>query len=116
MIVAPQREVNLTVEEVAQIYLRKRRFWGPRDPVVPVNREAESATRAVFTRAVFGREARWLATYWNRQYFHGVLPPATLASPEAVKRFVACEPHAIGYIDAGAVDDSVRVVLHLRVP
>jgi ABC-type phosphate transport system substrate-binding protein len=115
VIVPPQRAVQLTVEEVAQIYLRKRRFWAPGEPVVPINRDAGSAARALFTRAVFGGQARWLATYWNRQYFQGVLPPATLASDEAVKRFVACEPHAIGYIDAAMVDDSVRVVLHLYI-
>jgi hypothetical protein len=42
-----------------------------------------------------------------------VLPPATFASAEAVRRFVAAEPNAIGYVAANAVDDSVRVVLRL---
>jgi ABC-type phosphate transport system substrate-binding protein len=116
VIVPPAQTVQLTVTDVAQIYLRKRRYWTTGEAIVPVNREAACPVRTRFTRAVFGGEARWLATYWNRQYFHGVLPPATLASDEAVKRFVASVPSAIGYIDADAVDDSVRVVLRLATP
>jgi len=114
VIVSPSRTTQLTVAEVAQIYLRQRRYWATGEAIVPVNREAECTVRARFTRAMFGGEARWLATYWNRQYFRGVLPPATLASDEAVKRFVASVPNAIGYVDARAVDDSVRVVLRLE--
>ena len=39
-------------------------------------------------RRVFGSRASQLVVYWIRQYFQGVLPPATLASDEAVRRFV----------------------------
>jgi ABC-type phosphate transport system substrate-binding protein len=113
VIVPVERQAQVTADDVAQIYLRKRRFWNDGEPIVPVNRNAGSDERRLFTRALFRNEARRLATYWNRQYFRGVLPPATLASDEAVKRFVASEPNAIGYIDADAVDNSVRVILHL---
>ena len=69
--------------------------------------------RADFDHAVFGSGLRRLPVYWNRAYFRGVLPPATLASDEAVRRFVASEPRAIGYVRIGAADGSVRVVLIL---
>ena len=55
-----------------------------------------------------------LADYWNRLYFDGILPPATLASTEAVRRYVASDPNAIGYVPVAEVDGSVRVVLHLE--
>jgi ABC-type phosphate transport system substrate-binding protein len=113
VIVHPDREEHLGRAEVAQIYLKKRRFWSNGESIVPVNRNSGSDARALFVRAIFGEKARQLGMYWNRQYFQGVLPPATLASDEAVKRFVASEPRAIGYIDADLVDDSVRVVLHI---
>jgi ABC-type phosphate transport system substrate-binding protein len=116
VIVCGDRGGQLTVEEVAQIYLKQRRFWDDGAPVVAVNRNAGSQIRSAFTRRVFGDRARRLAIYWNRQYFQGVLPPATLASDEAVKRFVALEPNAIGYIRASQVDDSVSVLLYLDPP
>ena len=78
-----------------------------------MNREADAAIRSSFEKALFGTRARNLPVYWNRQYFLGVLPPATLASDEAVRRFVASERRAIGYLRASAVDDTVRVVLTL---
>jgi hypothetical protein len=75
VIVPVDRAVELGVAEVAQIYLRQRRLWDDGEPIVPVNRDAESAERHLFTRLVFRGEARRLATYWNRQYFRGLLPP-----------------------------------------
>jgi len=116
VIVHPERQVRLSRSELAQIYLKKRRFWDDGEAIVPVNRDSGSAARARFVRIVFGENARQLEVYWNRQYFGGVRPPATLASDEAVRRFVANERLAIGYVDGGVVDTSVRVVLRLDAP
>jgi ABC-type phosphate transport system substrate-binding protein len=116
VIVHPERDTHLTVGQVAQIYLKQRRFWDDGGLIVPVNRDSGSVARESFVRVVFGARASQLVVYWNRQYFHGVLPPATLASDEAVKRFVAGERLAIGYVHPSVLDDSVRVVLHLRDP
>jgi ABC-type phosphate transport system substrate-binding protein len=113
VIVHPAREASLGIEELAQIYLKQRRRWAGGEPIVPVNRESTSPARAQFVKVVLAQTPQQLAVYWNRQYFHGVQPPATLASDEAVKRFVASEPRAIGYIRARALDASVRAVLRL---
>jgi len=113
LIVRADRDVVLRLDEVAQIYLRKRRFWPDRSPIVPVNRDSGSPIREAFNRRIFPNTERSLQVYWNQQYFKGVLPPVTLASDEAVKRFVAVDENAIGYIRANAVDESVRVLLYL---
>jgi hypothetical protein len=55
-----------------------------------------------------------LADYWNRLYFRGILPPATLVSTESVRRYVASDPNAIGYVPDSEVDGSVRVLLRLE--
>ncbi len=114
VIVHPSRSAALSTADLAQIYMKQRRYWPNRRPIIPVNREVESNERATFADAVFGDQAAHLGLYWNRKYFVGLLPPATLASAEAVKRFVATEPNAIGYVEASSVDDSVRVVLYLE--
>jgi ABC-type phosphate transport system substrate-binding protein len=113
VIVGVDRTADLSREEVGRIFLKQRRFWREGEPIVPVNRNASSAARELFTNLVFHQPARSLKRYWNRQYYQGVLPPITLASDEAVKRFIVLEPQAIGYIDATLVDESVRVVLVL---
>jgi ABC-type phosphate transport system substrate-binding protein len=116
VIVHPTQAASLDAGAIAQIYLKQRRRWPGGETILPVNREPGSTERDQFANAVLGRTPQQLALYWNRQYFHGVQPPATLASNEAVRRFVAREPRAIGYLRASALDDSVRVVLQLPDP
>jgi len=116
VIVHGARTDRPSATELAQIYLKQRRFWADGTRIVAVNRESGSETRAAFEAGVFGARVAQLPVYWNRQYFQGVLPPATLASDEAVKRFVASEREAIGYVHPAVVDDTVTVVLELTHP
>src|SRR5207249_9733289 len=37
--------------------------------------------------------------YWDQQYFAGIFPPSVLSSGAAVKRYVAADRAAIGYIE-----------------
>jgi ABC-type phosphate transport system substrate-binding protein len=113
VIVHPSRTDTLGLSDLAGIYLRKRRLWYDGAPIVPLNREAGSAARETFSVRVLGSDSTHLASYWNDAYFNGIFPPAVLSSSAAVKRYVASEPQAIGYIDPADVDDSVRVVLTL---
>lgn len=113
VVVHPDRHDALDIATVARIYLRQRRFWDDGTPVLPVNREAGSTIREQFSARVLGSTSDQLASYWNAQYFHGVLPPATLSSSQSIRRFVASERDAIGYVEADAADDTVRVALVL---
>jgi hypothetical protein len=114
VIVHPGRHAKLSVEEVAQIYLRRKRFWDDGAAIVPLNLPSGTPLRARFSERVLYQTEPRLADYWNQQYFYGILPPATLASTEAVRRYVASDPNAIGYVPASEVDGSVRIVLHLE--
>lgn len=113
VIVHPERQANLSIDDVAQIYLRRKRFWEDGTPVVPLNLPSASPLRERFSRLVLRETAPRLADYWNRVYFHGILPPATLVSTESVRRYVASDPNAIGYVPDSEVDGSVRVLLRL---
>jgi ABC-type phosphate transport system substrate-binding protein len=114
VIVHPSRAAQLTTETVKRIYLKRQRFWDDGHAIVAINQEVTTPARETFTRLVFGAEAERLPAYWNEQYFHGVLPPITLGSEEAVVRYVASRPDAIGYVDARRVDASVVMALTLR--
>ncbi len=110
IVVHKSREESVTLSDVAQIYLKQRRFWRDGAVIVPVNLSAGSAAREFFAQAVYDSDAGSQRPYWNQQYFHGILPPVSLASSEAVLRYVGSEPRAIGYIPERLVDDSVHVV------
>jgi hypothetical protein len=114
VIVHPERHTELSLEEVTQIYLRRKRFWDDGAAIVPLNLPSTAPQRAHFSRLVLDHAETRLADYWNRQYFYGILPPATLASTEAVRRYVASDPNAIGYVPVSEVDGSVRVILRLE--
>ena len=114
VIVHPKRSAELSREEVTQIYLRRKRFWSDGSVIVPLNLPSQDQLRTYFSRLVLNPAEPRLADYWNRQYFYGILPPATLASTEAVRRYVASDPNAIGYVPISEVDGSVRVILRLE--
>jgi hypothetical protein len=114
VIVHLERRAELSADEVAQIYLRRKRFWDDGTPIVPLNLPSQTPLRTRFSRLVLQQTEPRLADYWNRLYFDGILPPATLASTEAIRRYVASDTNAIGYVPAAEVDGSVRVILHLE--
>jgi len=96
--------------QVDRIYRRVPRFWPDGHEAFPVNAPAGSAIREAFSRRILHASAESLVTFWNRLYFHGVLPPAVLKSSEAVRAYVATTPGAIGYIPRDMVDDTVKVL------
>jgi hypothetical protein len=113
VVVHPARRVELSMDDLAQIYLRRRRFWEDGAPMVPLNLTSSDPLREHFSRLVLRQSDARLAEYWNRQYFYGILPPVTLASTEAMRRYVASDRNAIGYLPASKVDASVRVLFQL---
>lgn len=114
VVVHPARALTLSADDVVRIFLKKRRFWDDGEPIVALNRESGSAEREFFSRRMLGGDSARLAAYWNEQYFQGIFPPVTLSSGAAVKRYVAVDRNAIGYIDTAEVDGSVRVVLRIE--
>ena len=98
---------------LSRIYLRKTLLWANREPVQPVNLSATHPLRRLFSERVSGLEPEELDGYWNDQYFQGVFPPYSVASEEAMVRYVAASTTAIGYVSACAVDGRVKVLLYL---
>jgi hypothetical protein len=104
----PTAPLNPTL--VAGIFARKRLLWDDRSPIVAVNLPAAHPLRRDFSVWLFRRTPEEMQDYWNDQYFHGVLPPPVLASEEAVLRFVASTPGAIGYVSSCVADHRVEVI------
>ena len=114
VIVHPSRAAALSRPTLRQIFLRRKRLWPDGARITPVNHPAGSIDREAFSEALFARPSRGHLQYWNRAYFHGLLPPMTLDSDRAVVLFVAQRPDAIGYVRADAIDDSVAVAARLE--
>lgn len=97
------------------IYLKKIFLDDTGRKFIPVNLPVEHPLRRALSATLFGLSSDDLQDYWNQRYFHGVTPPYVLGSQDAVLRFVANTPGAIGYIAPCFLDASVQQVLSLSV-
>jgi hypothetical protein len=96
---------------LALIYRRKQLFAQDGGRWQPVNLPADHPLRRHFSRVVLDATPEGLEDYWNQQYFQGLLPPHVLGSEEAVLRFVASTPRAVGYVAACHDGTGLRTVL-----
>lgn len=80
---------------------------------IPVNLPADASLRQAFTLTLFHKTGDEMQDYWNQNYFHGITPPYVLGSQDAVLRFVAQTPGAIGYVAACHLKADVRQIFAL---
>jgi ABC-type phosphate transport system substrate-binding protein len=111
VIVAPDHAKSLKKDDLALLFKRKKLFWVDGTKAQPANLPATHPLRRAFSQAVLGHTPEELEKYWNDLYFHGISPPHVLASEEAVLRFIAETPGAIGYVPFCSADSRVAVVL-----
>ena len=106
VIVNPKNPSPPSGEQVANIFL------GKSNDLVGVDLPDGNAVRDAFYHKVTGKDGAQLKAYWAKLVFTGKAQPLKeFPSDAEVKKFVAANPNAIGYIDKGAVDGSVKVVL-----
>lgn len=86
----------LAKDEVSKIFLKKS------SALAPVDQDKGSKTRDAFSKAVHGRPAAAVVTYWQQQIFAGKdVPPPEKASDADVLAAVRANPKGIGYVAAG---------------
>jgi len=99
----------LTKEQVADLFL------GKTQSMKPLDQPNAAAVKTAFYRKVSGRDLSQVKAAWARLIFTGRgAPPRELADAAAVKKAIAADPKAIGYVEKSEVDASVKVVLDLK--
>lgn len=102
----------LTRHQVIDIFLGKATRFPGGARAVPIDQAVGSPARDAFYLAFAGKSAAQLNAHWSRIVFTGRgRPPPVAADLAALRRRLAEDPHAIGYIEQGLVDDSMRVLL-----
>jgi ABC-type phosphate transport system substrate-binding protein len=103
---------SMTADQVAGIFLGKTSTLPSGATAAAADQAEGSAVREHFYTKVAGKQAAQVKAAWSRLVFSGkATPPKELGSSADVKKFVAANPDAIGYIEKSAVDGSVKVVL-----
>lgn len=106
--------LQFSPDKLKLVYLRKQLYWPNGKRIYPVNLQTEHMLRRVFSQVVLGSLPAEQVAYWNGLYFNGIRPPHVVNSEEAVMRYVAQTPGAIGYVDACKPDDRVQPLLWLN--
>ena len=102
---------SMTADQVSGIFLGKSNTLPSGATAVPTDLPDSAPTREVFYTKVTGKSTAQVKAAWSRLVFSGkATPPKELATAADVKKFVAGNPDAIGYIEKSAVDSSVKVV------
>lgn len=113
VIVNPKSSMaSMTADQVAAIFLGKTTTLPSGATAAPADQSESSAIREQFYTKVTGKQSAQVKAAWSRLVFSGKgTPPKELGSSAEVKKFVAANPDAIGYIEKSAADASVKVVL-----
>ena len=98
---------TMTADDIANIYLGKSTALKPVDNA--------TAVRGQFYSAVAGKDEAQVKAIWSKLVFTGkATPPKELTSSAEVVKAVAADPNAIGYVEKGAVDASVKVIYEVK--
>jgi ABC-type phosphate transport system substrate-binding protein len=95
---------------VRKLFLKQLKSWESGVAAAPVDQDAKSEVREVFTREVHGKKVSAIKSYWQRMIFSGrAVPPPELDSDESVLTYVRSDPGGIGYVAPGTeLGDGVR--------
>jgi ABC-type phosphate transport system substrate-binding protein len=115
VIVNPKNTASLTAEQVAQIYLGRAGSFPGGGAATPLDLKEGAPLRDEFYAKVTDKNPGQVKSFWSKQMFSGKgSPPRELASAAEVRRAVAADPAAIGYIDRASLDGTVKEALAVR--
>jgi ABC-type phosphate transport system substrate-binding protein len=99
----------MTKDEVEQFFL------GKSQSMKPIDRSSADPIKAQFYQKLSGQDLSQVKAMWSRLIFTGAASaPKELPNAAAVKKAVAADPKAIGYIDKSEVDSTVKVLMTLN--
>jgi len=89
--------------------------WPGGTAATPLNLPEDNAMRMGFDAAVLGLDPDRVARYWtDRKIRGGERPPRKVSSASGVLRAVAEDPGAVGYVSAGDVNGSVKIIARIH--
>lgn len=106
---------SLTAEQASQLFLAKSATLPGAGTVALIDLPESAATREAFYLKLTGKTPAQMKALWSRLAFSGSgQPPRTAGSAGELKKLLAADPNAIGYLDKADLDGSVKVLLALE--
>lgn len=105
---------SITLEQAADIFLSRLDVLEDGTQLIPIDQKDSQASRDEFYSKVLKKNSAQLNAYWSRMVFSGEgQPPKKIANDAEVVALVRANPNVIGYVDAAAVNGSVKVLLRI---
>ena len=97
---------------LAKAFTGETRSWPDGGAIAALDQADDNPTRAAFYTSVVGRSAAQVKAAWAQLVFSGkATPPKVVDGDAEVKKAVAANKLAVGYIKPSSVDDSIKVLL-----
>jgi len=111
VIVHPSNSATVDQAEITRLFTGRGTTFSSGSKATPLNLAESVAARGEFDSKVLSKSSSQMKAYWSKLVFTGKgTPPKELNSDAEMKAAVAADANAIGYIDAAAVDGSVKVL------
>jgi ABC-type phosphate transport system substrate-binding protein len=105
------RAAKISRDELRPIFQTKTATWPDGSAVRPFNLPDANTARQGFDAAILGLDPDRVARYWiDRKIRGGERPPAIAPTAAVMLKIVSKTPGAIGYIEAGGADQTVKIV------
>src|ERR1700727_1581830 len=103
---------SLSNAQVTDIFLGKVNRFPAGTLGVPIDQVEGSPARDEFYATFASKSAAQVKSLWAKIIFTGRgQPPRTVANSIEVRKLLAANPQAIGYIERSSVDNSVKVLV-----
>lgn len=111
VIVHPSNAAAMDADFVNKLYLGREKSFPGGATAIPLALADSNAAAGEFNDKVLKKSASQLKAYWSKLLFTGKgTPPKEIGSDAEMVSLVASNPNMIGFVDAAAVNDSVKVV------
>lgn len=111
VIVHPSNGAALDDDAISKLFLGQTKTFPSGGEATPIDQKEGNPVREDFGNKVLKKNPAQLKALWARQIFTGgAKPPKELDGDDAVVKFVASTPGAIGYVDASKANSTVKVV------
>ena len=106
---------SLTSAQVSKIFLGKMTSLPDGTKITVIEHQDGESIKDEFYEKVVGKSASQLKAYWAKIIFTGEgVPPKAYSGDKTVKEHVSATPGAIGYVNAEAVDKSVKILFEKK--
>lgn len=101
--------ISLSKQEVTDIFLGRMRHFPDGTVAMPIDQAEGATARDEFYSKFAAKSPAQIKAYWSKIIFTGRgRPPPLVASSAELKRRLAANPAAIGYLERSMLDSTVR--------